>query len=184
MVAVIKPGRSLRNTLHYNENKLRQKKAVLIHSANYGKDTDLLGFTDKIRRLEKLAALNQATKVNSIHISLNFDPSEKIPVEKLREIADAYMGKIGFGNQPYLVYQHHDSGHPHIHVVTTNIERSGNRIKLHNIGRDKSEPARKAIEKEFGLVIAQRQQQKQVHELKPVVQVQKAQYGKFETKRA
>jgi hypothetical protein len=80
------------------------------------------------------------------------------------------MEKIGFGDQPYLVYQHHDSGHPHIHVVTTNIERSGNRIKLHNIGRDKSEPARKAIEKEFGLVIAQRQQQKQVQELKPVMQ--------------
>jgi len=184
MVAVIKAGRSIRNTLHYNEQKVKLGVAELIHSGNFAKDTDQLGFTDRIKTLEKLIALNEATKVNSVHISLNFDPSEKIPVEKLRGIADAYMEKIGFGDQPYLVYQHHDSGHPHIHVVTTNIGRSGNRIKLHNIGRDKSEPARKAIEKEFGLVIAQRQQQKQVHELKPVMQVQKAQYGKFETKRA
>ena len=184
MVAVIKAGRSIRNTLHYNEQKVKLGAAELIHSGNFAKDTDQLGFTDRIKTLEKLIALNEATKVNSVHISLNFDPSEKIPVDKLREIADAYMEKIGFGDQPYLVYQHHDSGHPHIHVVTTNIERSGNRIKLHNIGRDKSEPARKAIEKEFGLVIAQRQQQKQVQELKPVMQAQKAQYGKFETKRA
>src|SRR5580658_922109 len=183
MVAVIKPGRSLRNALHYNENKLKQEKAVLIHSANYGKDTDLLGFTDKIRRLEKLAALNQNTKVNSIHISLNFHPSEKITVEKLREIADAYMEKIGFGEQPYLVYQHHDAGHPHVHVVTTNIRKDGTRIKLHNIGRNQSEKARKEIEKEFKLEKAQREQLKQAYVLKPV-NVQKVQYGKSETKQA
>src|ERR1700678_4359906 len=183
MVAVIKPGRSLRNALHYNENKLKLEKAVLIHSANYGKDTDLLGFTDKIRRLEKLAALNQATKVNSVHISLNFDPSEKIPVEKLREIADAYMQKIGFGDQPYLVYQHHDSGHPHVHIVTTNIRKDGTRIKLHNIGRNQSEKARKEIEKEFNLLKAQRAQLKQAYVLKPV-SIQKVQYGKSETKQA
>jgi Relaxase/Mobilisation nuclease domain len=183
MVAVINPSRSLRNSLHYNENKLSQKKAVLIHSANYGKDTNLLSFTDKIRRLERLAALNQATKVNSVHISLNFDPSEKIPVEKLREIAEAYMQKIGFGDQPYLVYQHHDSGHPHVHIVTTNIRKDGTRIKLHNIGRNQSEKARKEIEKEFNLVKAQREQLKQAYELKPV-NVQKVQYGKSETKQA
>jgi hypothetical protein len=183
MVAIIKPGRSLRNALYYNENKLKQEKAVLIHSANYGKDTDLLGFTDKIRRLEKLAALNQDTKVNSIHISLNFHPSENIPVEKLREIADAYMEKIGFGDQPYLVYQHHDAGHPHVHMVTTNIRKDGTRIKLHNIGRNQSEKARREIEKEFKLEKAQREQLKQAYVLKPV-NVQKVQYGKSETKQA
>jgi hypothetical protein len=183
MVAVIKPGRSLRNALQYNEHKLAQKKAVLIHSANYGKDTDLLGFTDKIRRLETLAARNEKTKVNSIHISLNFHPSEKISADKLREIADAYMQKIGFGEQPYLVYQHHDAGHPHIHLVTTNIRKDGTRIKLHNIGRNQSEKARKEIEKEFKLVKAQREQLKQAYELKPV-NVQKVQYGKSETKQA
>jgi hypothetical protein len=183
MVAVINASRSLRNALHYNENKLIQKAASLIHAANYGKDTDQLGFTDKIRRLERQAALNHATKVNSVHISLNFDPSEKIPVDKLREIADAYMQKLGFGDQPYLVYQHHDAGHPHIHIVTTNIRKDGSRIKLHNIGRNQSEKARKEIEKEFKLVKAQREQLKQVYELKPV-HVQKVQYGRSETKRA
>src|SRR6266498_4039837 len=123
MVAVINCSSSLRNALHYNENKLKQQTAKLIHSANYGKDTELLGFTDKIGRLEKLAKLNERTKVNSIHISLNFDPSENISVEKLQEISDVYMQKIGFSQQPYLVYQHYDAGHPHIHVVTTNIKK-------------------------------------------------------------
>ncbi len=42
MVAVINTSSSLRNTLHYNENKLKQGVAQLIHSAGLGKDTDYL----------------------------------------------------------------------------------------------------------------------------------------------
>lgn len=183
MVAVIKSSASIKNVLHYNENKLKQNVAQLIHSMNYGKDTELLGFTDKIRTLEKLTSLNERTKLNAVHISLNFDPSEKLDKETLQTIADTYMQKIGFGNQPYLVYQHHDAGHPHIHLVTTNIQRNGKRIKMQNIGRNQSENARKEIEKEFKLVRAQDHHLKQVYEIKPV-NVKKVQYGKSDTRRA
>jgi len=180
MVAIIHSSKSIRNALHYNENKVRQKDANFIHSGNYPKDTYLLGFTDKINRLEKLTALNQQTKINSVHISLNFDLSDNLNEEKLKEIADKYLKEIGFGEQPYLIYQHNDSGHPHIHIVTTNIKNDGSRISLHNLGKNKSEKARKEIEKEFGLVNAQ--QQKKNYVLKPV-NVSKVQYGKAETKR-
>jgi hypothetical protein len=183
MVAIIKSSGSLRNVIHYNENKLKQNVAQLIHSMNFAKDTEQLGFTDKIGTLQKLTSLNERTKLNAVHISLNFDPSEKPDKETLQKIADTYMQKIGFGDQPYLVYQHHDSGHPHIHLVTTNIQRNGKRINMQNIGRNQSEQARKEIEKEFKLVLAQRDQLKQVYELKPIT-AQKVQYGKSETKRA
>jgi len=183
MVAIIKSSGSLRNVLNYNEQKLKQNVAQLVHSRNFGKDTDQLGFTDKLKTIEKLTSLNQRTRLNAVHISLNFDPSEKPTKEILQKIADAYMQRIGFGNQPYLVYQHHDSGHPHIHIVSTNIQKDGSRIKMQNIGRNQSETARKEIEKEFRLVQAQASQLKQVYELKPV-NAQKVQYGKMETKRA
>ncbi|MBW7892210.1 MAG: relaxase/mobilization nuclease domain-containing protein, partial [Chitinophagaceae bacterium] len=147
------------------------------------KDTDQLGFTDKIGTLQKLISLNERTKLNAVHISLNFDPSEKLDKETLQQIADTYMQRIGFGNQPYLVYQHHDAGHPHIHIVTTNIQRNGKRIKMQNIGRNQSEKARKEIEKEFKLVRAQDHQLKEAYAIKPV-NVQKIQYGKSDTRRA
>lgn len=183
MVAIIKSSASLRNILHYNENKLKQNVAQLIHSMNFAKDTELLGFTDKIGTLQKLTSLNERTKLNAVHISLNFDPSEKLDKETLQRISDTYMRGIGFGDQPYLVYQHHDSGHPHLHLVSVNIQRNGKRIKMQNIGRNQSEKARKEIEKEFKLVRAQREQLKQDYELKPIT-LQKVQYGKSETKRA
>ena len=182
MVAIIHSSKSLRNALHYNENKVRQNVANFIHAGNYPKDMHLLRFSDKVNRLERLTDLNQQTKINSVHISLNFDVSDKLSQERLKEITDKYLKEIGFSEQPYLVYQHNDSGHPHIHIVTTNIRSDGSRIALHNLGRNQSEKARKEIEREFGLVHAQ-QQQKADYNLKPV-NAQKVQYGKAETKRA
>lgn len=177
MVAVIKAGKSLRNALHYNENKVKQDVAKLIHSTGFPKDTGELGFTDKIGRFQKLTGLNDRVKVNSVHISLNFDTSENISVDKLRQISDAYMQKIGFGVQPYLVYRHDDAAHPHIHIVTTNIRADGSYIKLHNIGKNQSEVARKEIEQEFGLVKADSRKRQAHYEIKPV-SIQKIVLGK------
>jgi len=182
MVAIINTSKTLRNVLNYNELKLKEDKALLIHSRNFARDTEKLGFTDKLKTFEKLQSLNQRTQLSTTHISLNFDPSEKLSSESLQRIADAYMYKIGFGEQPYLVYQHHDAGHPHLHIVSTNIQKDGRAIKMFNIGRNQSERARKEIEQEFKLVVAERQQ-KIKHELKPI-NVPKITYGKTETKRA
>ncbi|WP_018629575.1 relaxase/mobilization nuclease domain-containing protein [Niabella aurantiaca] len=183
MVAVIKASGSLRRALHYNENKLKENKAELIHANGFAKDMEKLGFTDKLRRFEKQIELNPKIKTNTLHISLNFDPSERLTKDRLCQIADTYMQKIGFGDQPYLVYQHNDAGHPHIHLVTTNVKNDGSYIKLHNIGRNQSEKARLEIEKEFKLVPAQREQLKRVLNIKPI-NAQKVQYGHSETKRA
>src|SRR5947209_12714895 len=182
MVTVVHNSGSLRNALHYNENKVQQQVAECIHSANYPKDTEWLSFKDKINRLEKLTLLNQQTKINSVHISLNFNPSEKLSLEQLKAIAEVYMQKIGFGEQPYLVYQHYDAGHPHLHIVTTNIKENGKRIELHNLGQHRSMKASKEIEQEFNLVKALSKSRLR-YELQPV-NVQKVQYGKSETKRA
>jgi len=183
MVAIIKISASLRNVLQYNENKLKENVAQLIHSGNFIKDTEKLGFTDKIGTFEKLNSLNERTRLKTMHISLNFDPSERLEKETLQQIADTYMQKIGFGNQPYLVYQHHDAGHPHIHIVSTNIQRNGKRISVHNIGRNQSEKARLEIEAEFKLVKAQKPKHSLADEIKPRF-VPRVKYGKTETKRA
>ena len=123
-------------------------------AVNYGKDHGMLSISQKSNRLLRQAALNENVKRNSVHISLNFDPSEKIIQQTLQRIAKGYMDKIGFGDQPYLVYEHNDAGHPHIHIVTIKVKADGSRIDMHNIGRNQSSKARKELEKEFGLVKA------------------------------
>jgi hypothetical protein len=136
-----------------------------------------------LRHFERLTSLNERTTTNSLHVSLNFDPSEKLSNEKLQEIAKAYMQKIGFEKQPYLIYRHYDAGHPHIHIISTNIQEDGKRISLHNLGKNQSEKARKEVEKEFGLVHAEGKKLQESLTLQQV-NAQKLSYGKYETKKA
>lgn len=151
-------------------------------AVNYLKDLERLNFYDKLHRLVHQAELNERVKANSVHISLNFHEDDKLNIEKLQAIAAAYMKGIGFEKQPYLVYQHYDAGHRHIHIVSTNIQRDGSKIEMNNIGRNQSEQARKTIEVQFGITPAEGRKQKQENQLK--ISAQKVQYGKTQTKRA
>jgi hypothetical protein len=184
MVAVIKVGHSMHRIFNYNENKVKEGVAECIGAENFPLNAEEMSLRIKLNYLLKRMELNENVKRNSVHISLNFDPSEKdLSKEKLLEIAGGYMQKLGFGEQPYLVYQHHDAGHPHLHLVTTNIQSNGNRIDLHHLGIRKSEPARKEIEKMFGLVAADGHQRSEAFQLK-LIDARKVQYGRTETKRA
>jgi hypothetical protein len=183
MVAIIKTGNSLRRSFYYNENKIAEGVAECIFAGNYPADADSLSENQRLNMLLKLASLNENVTRNSVHISLNFDPSEQHSKDQLSDIAKVYMEKIGFGQQPYLVYQHQDAAHPHIHIVSVKIRPDGTRIETQNIGRNLSEKARKEIELAYGLVRAEDSRQSKIYELKPV-NVQKAQYGKSQTKRA
>ncbi|MDN3548793.1 relaxase/mobilization nuclease domain-containing protein [Mucilaginibacter aquaedulcis] len=183
MVAVIHQSTSLRNILNYNEQKVKAGLAVCLEAGFYPVDAADLNFNQKLRRLEMLTELNQRTKYNSVHISLNFDPSEKLPDDVLREIAEVYLDKLGFVGQPYLLYRHEDAGHPHLHMVTTNIQPDGKAIHLHNLGKRKSEPARKELEIRYGLMKAEESKLQRTEKLKPV-NAARVLYGKSETKRA
>ncbi|MBW4888911.1 relaxase/mobilization nuclease domain-containing protein [Mucilaginibacter sp. HMF5004] len=183
MVAVVHQSSSIRNILNYNEHKLKEGKAVCLEASGFIKEPGDLNFFEKLRRFEKLTELNQRTKINSLHISLNFDPSETLSDKRLREIAAAYMDKIGFGEQPWLLYKHSDAGHPHVHLITTNIKPDGKAITLHNLAKVRSKQARLEIEKMFGLVVAEGSKQNEAFRLKPV-NAAKVDYGKTETKRA
>lgn len=183
MVAKITIPKSIAAALNYNEKKVQTGFAVCLYAANYLKDAKDMNFYQKLAGFERLNSLNERATTKTLHVSLNFDPSENLHENKLLNIAADYMHKIGFGEQPYLVYKHDDAGHPHIHIVSTTIKADGSRINTHNIGRNQSEKARKEIEVAYGLVKAERQQQLKSPSIKPV-EVEKIIYGRTETKRS
>ena len=182
MVAKITVPNSIRRALNYNEQKMKEGKAECIYAHHFLKEAGQLNFYEKLNRFQSLINLNKRATTNTIHISLNFGLQEKIENEKLAEIASVYMEKIGFGEQPYLVYQHLDAGHPHIHIVSTNIQKDGKRISLHNIGRNESNTARKEIEAAYNLQKAEKQGKSKSQEMSPI-NAQKVVYGRSATKR-
>jgi len=183
MVAKVISGKDIKGALNYNEQKVLEGKATLIQANGFVKEIGTLNFYDKLKRFTDLHDLNERTKTNTFHISLNFDPSEKLSADDLNKIASVYMDKVGFGEQPYLVYEHKDAAHQHVHIVTTVIREDGTRIPTHYFGKNLSEPARKEIEVEFGLVQATSKQNDQAEAIR-AADVRKAIYGKSETRRS
>lgn len=183
MVAKINFPKRVEAALNYNEKKVVQGKAVCLAATAYFREGSDMNFYQKLEGLQRLNMLNDRANTKTIHVSLNFDPSEKLPANKLLEIATAYMARIGFDGQPCLIYQHHDAGHPHIHIVSTTIHPDGSRIPTHNIGRNASEKARKELEQLYGLVQAEKQK-KSVTPKATAINIEKAVYGKDETKAA
>ncbi|MNJ87508.1 Relaxase/Mobilization nuclease domain protein [compost metagenome] len=169
--------------LHYNENKVTGGEATLIMASGFAGEIDSMNFNQKLNRFTHLQELKPDVKTNAVHISLNFHSSEQLKDELLQEIAAEYMERIGFGDQPFLVYRHDDAAHLHMHIVTTNITASGERIDLHDIGKKLSEPARKAIENEFNLVKAESKLFKAQSGIRPA-DLEQAKYGRLPTKRA
>ncbi|MEE1947250.1 relaxase/mobilization nuclease domain-containing protein [Pedobacter sp. KR3-3] len=183
MVARIITGKSIRGVLSYNENKVADSAAALLLISGFPCVAGRLSFKRKLERFQKLTRQNEMTKTNAVHISLNFSKDDILEAGDLKRIAIDYMRRIGFGDQPFLVYQHFDAPHPHIHIATVNIADGGKRIETHNIGRNQSEKARKEIEIEYGLIIAENQR-KDVADMLSQVNLEKAIYGKAATKAA
>jgi hypothetical protein len=182
MVAKVIAGKTIRGVLNYNENKVQEGKAICLYAHNFPAEVDSLSFKGKLDTFYNYTSKNEKVKTNAVHISLSFDKEDKLDKDKLKDVATRYLDKIGFGNQPFLVYQHLDAAHPHVHVVTTNVQLNGKRIDLHNIGRNASGNARREIEREFRLVKADGRKVATPF-LKPI-DLPAAEYGKTETKRS
>lgn len=72
------------------------------------------------------------TKKNVFHASLSLKEGEEVNNQKFLEIAESFMKKMGYENQPYVVYRHYDKAHPHIHIVSSRVGPDGKKIKDSN----------------------------------------------------
>src|SRR5690606_1326277 len=101
MVAKMISGKDIKGALSYNEQKVLQGKATCIQANLFLKEVEQLTFYDKLNRFMNLNNKNKRSRTNTLHISLNFAPGEKLDADKLNRIASVYMDRIGFGSQPF-----------------------------------------------------------------------------------
>lgn len=179
MVAIIKTSNSIRRSFYYNESKVKQGLAQCIGAGHYPCNPEELSEKQRLNMLLKLAALNENVQRNSVHISLNFHPDDVLSQKRLCQIAQYYMDRIGFEGQPFLIYQHQDTAHPHLHLVSVVVRADGSRIATNNNARELSELARTHIERQYGLVAAQ---PAIAHQRTPALSARRVLYGKVATK--
>lgn len=180
MVVRISSGTNPTGAVYYNETKVEKGEAERLAVRNYeGIDTPL----DQLRlgviaaQLEDRADLNDRVKKPTFHVSLSLAQDEKPEADELIALADRYMDGMGYAKQPYVVYQHFDTDHSHIHIVSVRIDENARKIP-DNYERERSNKLRKQIEQEFGLQVAEKAALKpERKELLPV------EYGKGDLKR-
>ena len=97
MVAKITTAKGISGALNYNENKVQKGKAECLEAANFRYEAKEMNFYQKLAEFESLNILNERATTNTLHVSLNFSPSERLSDNMLLEVANDYMNKIGFG---------------------------------------------------------------------------------------
>lgn len=129
MVAKINKGNNLFGALIYNNQKVENDVAKIIHSnkviQNKNGEYNMLLCN---RSFAPFLAANRKTEEPILHISLNPHPDDVLTDGQLIDIADEYMQKMGFGEQPYIVFKHNDIERKHIHIVSVNVDETGKKI--------------------------------------------------------
>ena len=168
MVAKISSGSSIYSALAYNHDKLKKDAASVLM---VNKMIEPLNGEYSIglctSSFEPYLSANKRTENPVIHISLNPDPKDKLSNEQFSQLAEQYMEKLGYGNQPYIVYKHEDIERHHLHIVSVKIDETGKMIRDNFQHRLSMRICRK-LEQNFGLTPANEKQKKGVYSLKPV----------------
>lgn len=113
-----------------------------------------------MRSFEPYLAANRRTEKPVIHISLNPHPDDVLTDEQLVAIGQEYMEKMGYGDQPYIIYRHEDIGRPHIHIVSLRVDEHGRKINAYKEWQRSAAICRE-LEKEYHLLPAEKQEQRE-----------------------
>ena len=172
MVAKISIGSSLYGALAYNAQKVNagEGKLLAVNRVFDGGD----GRMDCARLLRDFCNCmpeNIRTRNTVIHISLNPHPDDRLTDMEMANIAQIYMERLGYGNQPYVIVKHEDIDRHHVHIVSVNVDEKGKRIDKDFLFR-RSERIRKKLEKEFNLHPAEHKRDK-IHEVARKVDIGK-----------
>lgn len=151
MVVRLTTGRRVAGAVRYNERKVQTGQAVQLSAENFAHPG--LARTSpayKAKTLEHLTRRNPRVGRPCLHCALAFHPDEHLSDEQLRRISADFMGAIGYQTQPYLLYRHHDTAHPHVHVVTVSVTPDGRRIPDAFLHRRVSQ-IRRRLERRYNL---------------------------------
>ena len=93
---------------------------------------------------------NRRTTNTVFHASLNPSPEDKLTDGQLRDIAQEYMERMGYGDQPYIVFKHKDIDREHLHVVSLRVDEQGRKLP-HDFEARRSMEILRDLERKYGL---------------------------------
>ncbi len=168
MVAKISKGSSLYGALAYNQSKVDIEVGKVLSSQKiYGNEQGDIDVRSAMQSFALHIRPDTKTEKPIVHISLNPHPDDKLTDEQLVEIAKEYLEGMGYGEQPYLIYKHDDIERGHVHIVTTNVDKTGRKID-DSYEHRRSMKICRDLEEKYGLRKAERKKQAEAFDFKKV----------------
>lgn len=168
MVAKINVGNSLFGALAYNQNKVDEGEGrVLCSNKMPEREDGMFDIHSCMRFFNCQLPQDIKTEKPILHISLNPHPDDILTDNQLAAIAEEYMQKMGYGQQPYMVYKHEDIERYHVHIVSLRVDVTGRKIDdSNNFYRSKA--ITRELEKKYGLHPAEKKQQGETFDFRKV----------------
>ncbi|WP_302350342.1 conjugal transfer protein MobB [uncultured Duncaniella sp.] len=157
MVAKISIGSSLYGALCYNGEKVNKENGRILGSNKIIIPVDGKADIDQMAENFRMFMPKMGkTKKPVLHISLNPHPDDRLSDQDFEILAREYLDKLGFGEQPYVIYKHEDIDRHHIHIVTVNVNEEGKRLNQDFLYR-RSKKITTELEEKYNLHKAQRE---------------------------
>ena len=152
----------------YNQEKVDNGEAKVLFSNKMLLDEDgHFSIGGCMRSFEMQMPVQLSTKKPILHISINPHPEDVLSDQQLSDIAREYMRKLGYGDQPYLVYKHTDIDRHHIHIVGLRVDENGKTLN-DRFEHRRSKQITRELERKYNLHPAERKERAERPELKKV----------------
>lgn len=167
MVADIHKGSNLYGALAYNQDKIDNGKGQILETNRMFVPFDgQFRVSDCVRDFEQAMPSQIKTGKPVIHISLNPHPDDRLTDAQLTDISREYLEKMGFGEQPYIIFKHEDIDRQHVHIISTRVRGDGSIIS-DSKDYERSRKITDALEQKYGLH-PKGESQKEAWQLSPV----------------
>ncbi|SDC78604.1 relaxase/mobilization nuclease domain-containing protein [Pedobacter soli] len=113
------------SAVSYNGDKLSSGRAELLCVKNFQSLQVLRKprVADYKAYLRMIGSLNPKVKNKQLHVSISVEKS-KCDKHALMQLGEKWLEKMGYSNNPYLIYFHKDTANNHIHMVSVRVDKN------------------------------------------------------------
>lgn len=152
MIGKIVTGKSFGGAVTY---VLKKEKARLLESD--GVDTESLRAIIGDFNFQRKARREIAKVVGHISLAFHRDDAPKLTDERMRELAAAYMERMGIADTQYIVARHNDTEHPHLHIIYNRVKYDRTLVPDNN-ERRRNVKVCKQLKRQYGLTFSKGKQ--------------------------
>lgn len=119
--------------IEYNETRCKNGEAVLLKAGNFSSISNIISYSDY---LSHWSSKNSRIKNSQFHATISLEKDE-LTQEELVDVAEKWLISMGYEGIPYLIYLHTNTNHTHVHIVTSRIDKNGNKVD-HNFEKERA----------------------------------------------